>query len=70
MNERIFFNGGKAFSEDLQVVAVEGSETCNFSTEDEWCGSTETGFGATVSVDLDRNEVKELILKLQQWIDS
>jgi hypothetical protein len=70
MSERIFFSGGQSFSEDLQLVAVEGSKTCNFSAEDEWCGSSETGFGATVSVDLDRDEAKELVLKLQQWLDS
>jgi hypothetical protein len=52
----------------LQVVVSE--EGLSFSNQDDWCGCTETGFGATVSVQLSRVQVAELHASLGRWLDQ
>ena len=50
----------------MQVVEVEGG--LSFSNQDDWCGDSETGFGATVSVMLTRQQVAELHAALGSWL--
>lgn len=38
----------------IQVVPFKGG--ISISAQDDWCGSSETGFGATVSVQLTREQ--------------
>lgn len=68
--ERLFFSAGEAGYKDLQVVAFTGGDTVSFSAEDEWCGCTETGFGATVSVDINRNDAEKLVEMLTKWLGT
>ena len=37
---------------------------------DEWCGDTESGFGALLGADLDRDQVKELCAFLSDWLNK
>ena len=66
--ERLFFESDANPDNNLQVVAYVGGDTAEFSANDEWCGSTETGFGATVSVSVDRDSAARLVTVLQQWL--
>lgn len=68
--ERVYFQAGENGYKDLQVTAFEGGESLSFSAEDEWCGGTDTGFGATVSVDIKREDVKKLVDTLNKWLES
>lgn len=51
----------------MQVV-VTGADTLGFSNSDDWCGDTESGFGAIVSVDLSRKQVAKLHAALGRWL--
>lgn len=41
-----------------------------FSNQDDWCGDTESGFGATVGVTLSRQQVEDLHESLGNWLSS
>lgn len=64
--DRLFFEAG---NDDLglQVVSTEGG-SISFSINDEWCGSTETGFGATVTVDITKDDAIRLRDLLTEWL--
>ena len=68
--KRFVFEAGESGYKDLQVVAIEGENTVYFSAEDEWCGSTETGFGATVGVEITRDDASRLIAMLTEWLST
>lgn len=65
MDDRMVFDTDS--DPGLQVVSlVDG--TLSFSNQDDWCGSTETGFGATVVINLSRQQVCELHASLGRWL--
>ena len=68
-NERMFFEAG---NDDLglQVVAFAGGKEIEFSANNDWCGSTETGFGATVTVSLTRDDAERLRDLLDAWLKT
>lgn len=54
---------------DPGVQVVMTSDTSlSFSCQDDWCGDTESGFGATVNVELDIEQVRELWSALGYWL--
>lgn len=67
-NERLFFTGGQSEDLNVQIIAEIGADSINISANNEWCGSTETGFGATVCVDVQRNDVERLYEILGKWL--
>jgi len=69
-NDKVFYTTGENDYLSLQVVGIKGADKISFSNENEWCGDTETGFGALVSIDLNRNQVADLINTLQEWLKS
>jgi len=66
--ERMFFESSPNSDHNLQVVAFVGADEAEFSANDEWCGSSETGFGATITVSLDRESAARLVDMLMQWL--
>lgn len=52
----------------LQVTVNPGNGGLNFTANDEWCGDSETGFGALVTVTLHVGEVMELSESLRAWL--
>lgn len=53
----------------MQVVATSDSPPrLVFSNQDDWCGSTESGFGATVAIELKREQVAQLHAALGEWL--
>ncbi len=67
--ERMFYEAGDN-DLGLQVVAFAGGLDVDFSANNEWCGSTETGFGATVTVSLNREDAARLRDWLNTWLLS
>ena len=64
--ERLFFEAGNE-NWGLQVVeTIDGN--LGFSANNEFCGSSETGFGATVTVDITKEDAKRLIELLNKWV--
>ena len=51
----------------LQVVTLADGGL-SFSNNDDWCGDTESGFGATVVIELKREQVEELHKSLGCWL--
>lgn len=51
-----------------QAVAFKGKDTMTISNNNDWCGDTESGFGATVSVTLTRADAKRLRDMLNEWL--
>ena len=51
----------------MQVV-ITGKDSLGFSNNDDWCGDSETGFGATVAVELTREQVSKLHSALGDWL--
>ena len=49
------------------VVAGDG---LSFSNQDDWCGDSESGFGATVAVTLSREQVIALNCALTEWLEG
>lgn len=68
-NERMYFEAG---DDDLglQVVAFAGGKDLSFSCNNDWCGDTESGFGATVSVSLGREDAEKLRDFLDAWLKT
>lgn len=52
----------------LQIIAEEEDNVIHVKAFDEWCGDTETGFGAEVSVDLDIGSAIKLRDFLNEWL--
>lgn len=52
----------------MQVVATDTG--LSFSNQDDWCGDTESGFGATVAIQLDKAQVSALHAALGRWLDQ
>jgi hypothetical protein len=65
--ERLFFETDKE-DPSCQAVAFKGAETMTISNNNDWCGDTETGFGATVSIDLTRADAMRLRDMLNKWL--
>lgn len=65
MVERMIFDTD---SDPGMQVVVTGADTLGFSNSDDWCGDTESGLGAIVSVDLNREQVAELHAALGRWL--
>lgn len=72
MGERILFEAGDAVNGidylGIQIVGEIGGERLAISCNDEWCGSTETGFGATVSLDISKQDARRLRNYLNQYL--
>jgi hypothetical protein len=51
----------------IQVTELEDGRL-SFSCQDDWCGDTEFGFGATVNVDISREQVADLAQSLINWL--
>lgn len=51
----------------MQVVAISDGKL-SFSCNDDWCGDSESGFGATVAIEIDREQVSELAQSLVAWL--
>lgn len=56
-DERLLVEVERGFV-DVEVRAFRG--TISIETNDHWCGSTESGFGAQVSMNLTREQAKAL----------
>lgn len=67
MENRTLFTAGND-DNDLQIVAEAGAKQIEVTSNCEWCGDTETGFGATVHVSITREEVVALRDFLDAWI--
>ena len=70
MNEKRFFFETDNEDPGCQAVAIQGEPTVSISNTDDWCGSTETGFGAIVSIDLTREDARRLVLMLNEWLTT
>jgi hypothetical protein len=66
MGERIIYTTDS--DPGIQVVPFDGG--ISISAQDDWCGDTETGFGATVSVQLTREQVAELHAALGRYLGT
>jgi len=53
---------------DQGMNVISGDKRLYFNCYDEWCGSTETGFGAEVTATLNIEQVKELYKYLGEWL--
>ena len=68
-DDRFFFDVSATRPDvDMQVVACDGK--VNFSINNDWCGNTESGFGATVDIDINREDTQKLISVLQEWLKT
>lgn len=65
MDERLIFDTDS--DPGMQVVVT--GEGLSFSNQDDWCGDTESGFGATVAIQLSRQQVQTLYEALGRWLD-
>lgn len=65
-----FFFETKVDDPGCQATAYEGSETLSISNNNDWCGSTETGFGATVVVELTRDDAERLAAMIHEWLST
>ena len=68
MDEKRFFFETDQEDPGCQAVAIQGESTVSISNTDDWCGSTETGFGATVSICLTRADARRLVSMLVEWL--
>lgn len=55
---------------NLQVIACEGARTVSFSLEDEWYGDSDSGFGATLYIDVTREDAAKLVAMLTKWLNT
>jgi hypothetical protein len=67
MDENRFFFASTEGDPSLQVTDG-GDGELTFSANNDWCGSTETGFGATVMVSLPRADIARLHAQLGAWL--
>lgn len=67
MNERLIFDTDS--DPGLQVVTL-ATGGLSFSNNDDWCGDTESGFGATVAIELKHAQVEALHVALGLWLAS
>lgn len=68
MKNKLFFEVG---NDDLGLQVVETTDgNLSFSANDELCGDTESGFGATVTVCITRDDAKRLIDALTKWVGA
>ncbi len=51
-------------------IAQEGAEIATITNHSDWCGDTESGFGATVSIEITRDDAKRLAHTLLEWVNS
>lgn len=67
--ERVLFEAG---NDDLgcQIIATHGEGRITISNNDDWCGDSISGFGATVSVELSREDVSRLQEFLNIWLEA
>jgi hypothetical protein len=57
---RYFWRVDTGSDGDIQIVFDNDSGEAYVSMENPWAGSTETGFGATTSITLTREQCREL----------
>jgi hypothetical protein len=68
MKNKLFFESG---NDDLGLQVVETTDgNLSFSANNEWCGDTESGFGATVTVCITLDDAKRLIDALTKWVKA
>jgi hypothetical protein len=65
-DDRMIFTVGD--DEGLQVVSL--GKSLSFHNHDDWCGDTEAGFGAEVTIELDFASVVELHTAIGKWIEK
>lgn len=53
---------------DIGFEATAYKNKINISCTDNWCGDTENGFGATVALDLNKEQVVKLRDFLNDWL--
>jgi hypothetical protein len=66
MNQRLLYDTDS--DPGIQIVPLD--DGISISAQDDWCGDTESGFGATVSVPLTREQVVALRDALSAYLDS
>ena len=67
--ERFFFETD-AKDPSCQFVGNADEDTATISNNDDWCGDTESGFGATVSIQLTRDDARRLRDAIDAWLAS
>jgi len=70
MNEKRLFFETEVEDPGCQATAYRGGDQLRISNNDDWCGDTETGFGATVSVGLTREDATRLRDMIDTWLES
>ncbi|OMH39761.1 hypothetical protein [Motiliproteus sp. MSK22-1] len=68
-NDRLFYEAGSD-AQGCQIVAISGARHITVSNNDDLCGDSSTGFGATVAIDISRADVERLRDFLNQWLES
>lgn len=66
MNDRLIYETDS--DPGMQVVATP--DGLSFSNQDDWCGDSVHGFGATVAVTLTVEQVQALHNALGRWLDK
>lgn len=61
---RLIIEADAGGGDEVQFTKLKGG-TLNIEIDEPWAGSTETGFGATTSIDLNKEHVARLVAWLQ-----
>ena len=69
-DEKRFFFETDIDDPGCQAVAIQGEPTVSISNNSDSCGSTETGLGATVAVELTREDARRLVVMLNEWLTT
>ena len=69
-NDMRFFFHTEAEDPGCQFVGNSGEPTATISNNNDWCGDTESGFGATVAIELTRADAKRLRDTIDAWLAS
>ena len=56
------------FNESISIDFKAKSEGMYIEIESEWAGNSETGFGALVGIELNRDQIRELKDFLTRWL--
>lgn len=64
-HERLIFTVGDGYATGLDVI--DCGDTVSFHNHDDWCGDTESGFGAEVIISVKHDDVLKLIIGLSAW---
>lgn len=69
MRERYFFQTERE-DPGCQFVGVQGADTATITNSDDCCGDTESGLGASVTIELSRDDAKRLSDTIMEWLRS